>query len=168
MLTMIWMTQLKTMDSLGLIDSLSIQSMDVCFNKECTLIIQLNLSLVTIQIMICKLQFFIELIKKMVQVQFPKKCCWNAAKIVDVDDNLIGCWYRNVIENLIMYYCFLISCSLLDYISLNDYVHASHSFVVCYMCTILEIYHMKVNVKTRHKKNKIKKHAPSQTYTRCT
>jgi len=49
-------------------------------------------------------------------------------KIVDVDDNLIGCWCRNVFDNLIMYWFFLIACSLLDYISLNeiDYVHAIH------------------------------------------
>jgi len=56
--------------------------------------------------MICKLQFCIELIKKMVQVPFPKNCFWIDPIVVDVDDNfinLIGCWCRMFFDNLIMY-----------------------------------------------------------------
>lgn len=73
--------------------------------------------------------FVLSFLKKMVQVHFPKIWCWIDANVVDAYDNfinLIGCLCRIVFENMIMYCCFLISFSFLDYISLNgiDYVHA--------------------------------------------
>lgn len=73
--------------------------------------------------------FVLSLLKKMVQAHFPKKCFWIDANVVDVNDNfinLIGCWCKIVFDNMIMYCCFLIAYTFLDYISLNgiDYVHA--------------------------------------------
>lgn len=69
------------MDSLGLIDSLSIQSVRVDFNRECTLTIQLNFSLITNPLTNYDLQVTIQyFIKKMVQVQLPKKILLNGCK----------------------------------------------------------------------------------------